>query len=42
MAKAAKTPKPRADKYEKPFVVKGSFEDVIRAAVKPKKAEKKD
>jgi hypothetical protein len=30
-------PKKRADKYEKPLVIKGSFINVIKAAVRPAK-----
>jgi hypothetical protein len=37
----AKAKKPRAKTYEKPFMVKGTFEDVIKVAVKKKPVEKK-
>lgn len=37
MAKATKTPKPRAKEYEEPLKVNGSFMDVIGAAVKQSK-----
>jgi len=41
-----KPKKERPKKYEKPFVIKGSFEDVIKVAVTPKQPqppkEKKD
>lgn len=41
-AKKKAEPKKRADKYEKPLVIKGSFLDVINVAVAPvKKAKKK-
>ena len=39
----AKAKKPRAKTYEKPFIVRGTFEDVIKVAVKKKAiAKKKD
>lgn len=41
MAKASKPKKERAKTYEKPFAVKGTFEDVIKVAMKKKPAEKK-
>ena len=44
MAKAAKTTKPCATKYDEKLAVKGSFIDLIQAAVKDAKnktAEKK-
>jgi hypothetical protein len=34
-----KEPKKRADKYETKVGVKGTFEDMIAAAIKPKKKE---
>lgn len=36
-----KEPKKRAEKYETKVAVKGTFEDMIAAALKPKKKEKK-
>jgi len=33
------TSKKRADKYEKPLVIKGSFEDVIKASLKQAKSK---
>ena len=36
-----KEPKKRADKYETKVAVKGTFEDMIAAALKPKKKEEK-
>lgn len=38
----AKAKKPRAKTYEKPFAIKGTFEDVIKVAVKKKEVKKKD
>jgi len=37
-----KKKKPRPEKYEKPLAVKGTFEDIIKVAVTPKKQPKKD
>jgi hypothetical protein len=36
-----KEPKKRAEKYDDKLAVKGTFEDVIAAAFKPKKKEQK-
>jgi hypothetical protein len=36
-----KEPKKRAEKYETKVAVKGTFEDMIAAAIKPKKKEEK-
>lgn len=35
----AKTPKKRADKYEKKLAIKGSFADVIKVSVQPGKVQ---
>ena len=44
MAKAKKTSKKRADKYDPKLAIKGSFDDVIKVSVTPKKEDqpKKD
>lgn len=36
-----KEPKKRAEQYEEKVAVKGTFEDMIAAALKPKKKEAK-
>ncbi|WP_161597075.1 hypothetical protein [Dyadobacter flavalbus] len=41
MEEKKKEPKKRADKYETKVSVKGTFEDMIAAALKPRKKEAK-
>lgn len=41
MAKAKKTPKPRANKYEEKLAVNGSFADVFKV-IKKNKEQKKE
>lgn len=42
MAKAKKKAKKRAEKYDPKLKITGSFEDVIKVSVSPKKDEKQD
>jgi hypothetical protein len=37
-----KQPKERASKYEEKVAVKGTFEDIIKAALSPKKKDNKE
>jgi len=36
----AKTPKPRANKYDEKLVINGSFEDLVKELVTPKTSKK--